>query len=253
LDDQQLLRYSRHILLDGFDTSGQERLLSSHVLIVGMGGLGSPIATYLASAGIGTLTVCDFDIVELSNLQRQIIHRDSRLGQNKALSAQEEISLINPDCVVHTVTERLESDHLLKLVATADVVVDASDNFQTRHAVNRACIHYSKPLVSGTAINYVGQVAVFDLRDSKSPCYACFVPENTPSSEDSCSTSGVLAPLTGTVGSIQASEVIKLIALERKQTGCRALIYDAWDAEWSAIPIFKDAQCKACCSEIEGQ
>jgi molybdopterin/thiamine biosynthesis adenylyltransferase len=246
MNDQQLLRYSRHIVLDGFDTVGQERLLNSHVLIVGMGGLGSPVATYLASAGIGQLTICDFDTVDLSNLQRQIIHRDSRLGQNKALSAKEEISLINRDCVVHTVTERLESDNLLKLVATADVVVDASDNFQTRHAVNRACIHYSKPLVSGTAINYVGQIAVFDLRDSESPCYACFVAENTASSDDHCSTSGVLAPLTGTVGSIQASEVIKLIALERKQTGCRALIYDAWDAEWCSIPILKKPTCGVC-------
>ncbi|NCV52974.1 MAG: molybdopterin biosynthesis protein MoeB, partial [Gammaproteobacteria bacterium] len=156
MDDQQLLRYSRHIVLDGFDTVGQERLLSSHVLIVGMGGLGSPVATYLASAGVGQMTICDFDEVELSNLQRQILHRDTRLGVNKALSAKIELETINPDCRINPVVDRIQPTALNQLVASVDVVVDASDNFETRHAVNRACVKYSTPLVSGTAINYVG-------------------------------------------------------------------------------------------------
>jgi molybdopterin/thiamine biosynthesis adenylyltransferase len=246
MDDQQLLRYSRHIVLDGFDTVGQERLLNSHVLIVGMGGLGSPVATYLASAGVGQMTICDFDEVELSNLQRQILHRDTRLGVNKALSAKIELETINPDCRINPVVDRVESTTLNQLVASVDVVVDASDNFETRHAVNRACVKYSTPLVSGTAINYVGQLAVFDLRNENTPCYACFVPENTPGGVDQCSTSGVLASLTGTIGTMQATEVINLLVAGSSRLNGRAVLYDARESELSSIPIKKRGECATC-------
>jgi molybdopterin/thiamine biosynthesis adenylyltransferase len=246
MDDRQLLRYSRHIVLDGFDTVGQERLLNSHVLIVGMGGLGSPVATYLASAGVGQMTICDFDEVELSNLQRQILHRDTRIGMNKALSAKIELEEINPDCRINPVVERIEPVVLDQLVASVDVVVDASDNFETRHAVNRACILHSKPLVSGTAINYVGQLAVFDLRNENTPCYACFVPENTPNGVDQCSTSGVLASLTGTIGTMQATEVINLLVAGSSRMNGRAVLYDARESELSSMPIKKRSECAIC-------
>jgi len=246
MDDQQLLRYSRHIVLDGFDTVGQERLLNSHVLIVGMGGLGSPVATYLASAGVGQMTICDFDEVELSNLQRQILHRETRIGMNKALSAKIELEEINPDCRINPVVERIEPVVLDQLVASVDVVVDASDNFETRHAVNRACILHSKPLVSGTAINYVGQLAVFDLRNENTPCYACFVPENTPNGVDQCSTSGVLASLTGTIGTMQATEVINLLVAGSSRMNGRAVLYDARESELSSMPIKKRSECAIC-------
>ena len=246
MNDQQLLRYSRHIVLDGFDTVGQERLLKSHVLIVGMGGLGSPVATYLASAGVGQMTICDFDEVDLSNLQRQIVHRDTRLGMNKALSAKIELEAINPDCRIIPVIDRIDSATLDKLVASVDIVVDASDNFETRHAVNRACVKYSTPLVSGTAINYVGQIAVFDLRDENAPCYACFVPENTASGVDQCSTSGILASLTGTIGTMQATEVINLLVAGSSRLNGRAVLYDARESELSAMPIKKRSECAIC-------
>ena len=246
MDDRQLLRYSRHIVLDGFDTVGQERLLNSHVLIVGMGGLGSPVATYLASAGVGQMTICDFDEVELSNLQRQILHRETRIGMNKALSAKIELEEINPDCRINPVVERIEPVVLDQLVASVDVVVDASDNFETRHAVNRACILHSKPLVSGTTINYVGQLAVFDLRNENTPCYACFVPENTPNGVDQCSTSGVLASLTGTIGTMQATEVINLLVAGSSRMNGRAVLYDARESELSSMPIKKRSECAIC-------
>ena len=246
MNDQQLLRYSRHIVLDGFDTVGQERLLKSHVLIVGMGGLGSPVATYLASAGVGQMTICDFDEVDLSNLQRQIVHRDTRLGMNKALSAKIELEAINPDCRIIPVIDRIDPATLDQLVASVDIVVDASDNFETRHAVNRACVKYSTPLVSGTAINYVGQIAVFDLRDENAPCYACFVPENTASGVDQCSTSGILASLTGTIGTMQATEVINLLVAGSSRLNGRAVLYDARESELSAMPIKKRSECAIC-------
>ena len=246
MNDQQLLRYSRHILLDEFDTDGQERLLNSHVLIIGMGGLGSPVASYLASAGIGQLTVCDFDVVDESNLQRQILHRDTRLGMNKALSAKIELEAINRGCRINSLVERLERDALDQLVTSVDAVVDASDNFETRHAINRACFQSLKPLVSGTAINYIGQLAVFDLRDQAAPCYACLVPEDTPSTVDQCSTSGVLASLTGTIGSMQATEIINLLVFGESRLTGRMLLYDARESQWNAVPVRKQESCSVC-------
>ena len=246
MNDHQLIRYSRHIFLDGFDTQGQEQLLSSHVLIVGMGGLGSPVASYLASAGVGRLTVCDFDEVELSNLQRQILHRDTRLGMNKAESAKIELESINRDCQVTPVSERVDSAMLDRLIPTIDVVVDASDNFETRHLINRSCVKHRKPLISGAAINYAGQVAVFDLRDDQTACYACFVPEGTPTMVDQCSTSGVLASLTGTIGSIQATEVINLLVSGRSHLNGRVMLYDAREGEFSTLPVVKNSRCKVC-------
>ena len=250
MDDQQLLRYSRHIVLDEFDTDGQERLLNAHVLIVGMGGLGSPVASYLASAGVGQLTVCDFDEVDESNLQRQILHRDTRLGMNKALSAKIELEAINRGCRIHPVTERLGPETIDQLVRSVDAVVDASDNFETRHAINRACFQARKPLVSGTAINYIGQLTVFDLRDEAAPCYACVVPEDTPSTVDQCSTSGVLAPLTGTIGSMQATEIINCLVFGESRLSGRMLLYDARESQWNAVPVRK-REARSVCGSIQ--
>lgn len=246
MDDRQLLRYSRHILLSEIDIEGQERILAGHVLIVGAGGLGSPVATYLASAGVGHLTICDDDAVDLTNLQRQIVHRESRIGVNKAESAAIALAEINPDCRVTPVSARVGPEQLAGLVAAADVVVEASDNFPTRHAVNRACVAHCKPLVSGAAIRFSGQLSVFDLTRETSPCYACLLPEDTPSQEERCASMGVFAPLTGTIGTLQATEVLHLlISGESCMTG-RLLLYDALTADWNSVDISRNADCLVC-------
>ncbi len=246
MDDRQLLRYSRHILLSEIGIAGQERILAGHVLIVGAGGLGSPVATYLASAGVGRLTICDGDAVDLTNLQRQILHRESRIGMNKALSAQIAIADINPDCRVTPVTARVGAEDLAALAAAADLVVEASDNFATRHAVNRACVAAGKPLVSGAAIRTAGQIAVYDTSDDASPCYACLLPEDTPAEEERCATMGVLAPLTGTIGAMQATEALHLLASGRSDLTGRLLLYDAMSAEWHSVPVPRNPACPVC-------
>lgn len=246
MNDSQLLRYSRHILLPQIDVEGQERLLASHVLIVGLGGLGSPCALYLAAAGVGGLTLCDFDEVELSNLQRQVVHRPSRVGVNKALSAQQELGALNPECQVDVVTERVTADQVRVLVAGADVVVDCSDNFSTRHVLNRACVEMKTPLVSGSAIQTVGQIAVFDASRPESPCYACFVAEDAFDSAMNCASAGVLGPLTGTIGTLQATEVIKCLIRSDHSIVGQVMLYDAWAAEWSRLPIRKQSGCAVC-------
>lgn len=246
MNDSQLLRYSRHILLPQIDVEGQERLLRSHMLIVGLGGLGSPCALYLAAAGVGELTLCDFDEVELSNLQRQIAHRPSRVGVNKARSAQQELAELNPECQVHIVTERVTADQVPGLVAAADVVVDCSDNFATRHLLNRACVDTKKPLVSGSAIQTVGQIAVFDLSCAECPCYACFVPEDAVDSALNCASAGVLGSLTGTIGSMQATEAIKCVIRNDQRMVGQVMLYDAWAAEWNRLPIRKQPDCGVC-------
>ncbi len=246
MDDRQLLRYSRHILLSEIGIEGQERILAGHALIVGAGGLGSPVATYLASAGVGRLTICDGDAVDLTNLQRQILHRESRIGMNKALSAQVALAEINPDCQVTPVTARVGPEELAALVAAADLVAEASDNFATRHAVNRACVAAAKPLVSGAAIRTAGQIAVYDTRDDASPCYACFLPEDAPTEEERCATMGVLAPLTGTIGAMQATEALHLLASGRSDLTGRLLLYDAMAAEWQSVPVPRNPACPVC-------
>ena len=252
MDDRQLLRYSRHILLPQIDLAGKEKLLAGHVLLIGAGGLGSPGALYLAAAGVGTLTICDGDVVDLTNLQRQIVHRESTVGVNKAESARRQLAEINPDCHVVPVEKRVSEADLLELAAGADVVVDACDNFATRHAVNRACVALKKPLVSGAGVRFAGQVAVFDLRRTDAPCYHCLFPDTDEVGEDRCATLGVFAPLTGMIGAMQAGEAIRLLlGLESPLAG-QLVLFDALAMEWQRMRVPKDPGCAVCGSTTPG-
>jgi molybdopterin/thiamine biosynthesis adenylyltransferase len=246
LDDDQLLRYSRHILLPEIGLEGQSRLRAAHALIVGAGGLGCPAALYLASSGIGRLTLADPDRVDLTNLQRQILYRGDAVGALKVEAARKTLGAVNPEVSVVALAERLEGDALERRVAEADVVLDCSDNFATRHAVNRACVRHAKPLVSGAAIRFDGQVAVFDLRRDDAPCYACLFPEGGETEELRCAVMGVLAPLTGTVGALQAAETIKLMAGVGESLSGRLLMFDALRAEWRSVRVPKDPDCAVC-------
>jgi molybdopterin/thiamine biosynthesis adenylyltransferase len=246
MDDRQLIRYSRHILLPQIDLAGQERLLAGHVLLIGAGGLGSPASLYLASAGVGRLTICDGDTVDLTNLQRQIVHREATLGVNKAESARRALAEINPDCRVMPVEHRVGEAELMDLVAGADVVVDACDNFATRHAVNRACVAGRKPLVSGAAIRFAGQLAVFDLRPDDGPCYHCLFPDSQVEDGERCATMGVFAPLTGMIGSLQASEAIRLLLGDPSPLAGTLVLFDAMGMEWQRLKIPKDPGCPVC-------
>jgi molybdopterin-synthase adenylyltransferase len=246
LNDQQLLRYSRHILLDDIGIEGQQKLLASHVLIIGAGGLGSPVALYLGSAGVGHITVADDDTVDATNLQRQIAHRLSTVGQSKVSSIQQAIAAINTDVMVTPVSKRMDGDVLDPLVAQADVVLDCTDNFATRHAVNRACLKHRKPLVSGAAIGFDGQVTVFDTRQSGSPCYACLFPESSRPEEAQCATMGVFAPLVGIIGSMQAAEALKLLMDVGHSLAARLLMLDARSMQWTEVGISRDPLCPAC-------
>ena len=211
MNDQQLLRYSRHILLPEIGIEGQQKLLSAHALVIGAGGLGSPATLFLAASGVNTLTLCDGDIVDLTNLQRQILHRTSGIGISKAASAQTALAEINPEVRIIALNERVDEMRLLELAAQADVVLDCSDNFATRYALNRVCVQLKKPLVSGAATRFNGQVTVFDLRHAHSPCYHCLYPEQTEAEETRCAVMGVFAPLVGIIGSLQAAEALKLL------------------------------------------
>lgn len=246
LDDTQLLRYSRHILLPEFGVEGQERLRAARVLVIGAGGLGSPIALYLAAAGVGTLTLCDNDTVDLTNLQRQILHRTAAIGRPKVASARDTLATINPDCLVEAVQERVEGARLDALVAQADVVLDGCDNFATRHAVNRACVKHKKPLVSGAGVRFDGQVSVFDMRDAKAPCYACLFPEDSDSEEVRCAVMGVFAPLTGIVGCLQAAEALKVLTGMGSTLAGRLLIIDALSMDIRTLKLSKDPRCVVC-------
>ena len=246
MNDEQLLRYSRHILLDEVGIEGQEKLLQAHVLIVGAGGLGSPVALYLGSAGVGHITVVDHDRVDATNLQRQIAHNQSRIGKFKAESIAESIAAINPDVEVTPVTRRAEGVLLDQLVQDADVVLDCTDNFSTRHAINRACVKHRKPLVSGAAIRFDGQVAVYDSRREDSPCYACVFPESDQLEEALCATMGVFAPMVGIIGSMQAAEALKLICgISGSLTG-RLLMLEGKHMEWSEMKVAPHAECAVC-------
>ena len=246
MNDGQLLRYSRHILLPQIGIEGQEKLLNSHALIIGAGGLGSPVALYLASAGVGKLTVCDGDSVDLTNLQRQIIHTTARIGTNKAVSAGLTVAGINPDVAITTVEMRVSEKELAELADNADVVLDASDNFATRHAVNRVCIKLKKPLVSGAVVRFDGQVAVFDLRRADTPCYHCLFPEHVEQEDERCATLGVFAPLVGIIGSVQAAEALKLLIGTGLSLAGRLLLLDGLNMEWRTIRLTKDPRCLAC-------
>ena len=246
MNDQQLLRYSRHILLDELDIEGQEKLLAAHVVIIGTGGLGSPAAFYLASAGVGTITLVDDDTVDLTNLQRQILHTTQRVGQAKVLSGQQTLTEINPTIKIVALKERVSGARLNELVQSASVVLDCSDNFATRHAVNRACVANRVPLVSGAAIKFDGQISVFDKRDENAPCYSCLFPEDQQFEEVNCGTMGVFAPLVGIIGSMQAAEALKIIAAIGESLTGRLLLLDARTMEWSSIKFARNASCSVC-------
>lgn len=246
MDDEQLLRYSRHILLPEIGIEGQQRLLDAHVLMIGAGGLGSPASLYLASAGIGTLTICDGDVVDLTNLQRQIVHREAAVGQPKVASARDTLLAINPRVNINAVQERVAGDRLAQLVAAADIVLDGSDNFATRHAVNRACVAARKPLVSGAGIRFDGQLAVFDLRSAQSPCYACLFPESAETEEMRCAVMGVFAPLVGIIGAMQAAETLKILCGAGESLNGRLLLLDALSMDVRTVKLQRDPGCAVC-------
>lgn len=246
MTDEQLLRYSRHILLDALGIEGQQRILDTHALVVGAGGLGSPATLYLASAGIGTLTLVDNDTVDLTNLQRQILHTEARVGLPKAESGKQALAAINPAVNVVPVQKRLAGAELDDLVATADVVLDCTDNFATRHAINRACVTHRKPLVSGAAVRFDGQISVYDLRRDDAPCYHCLFPEAEDVEEVRCAVMGVFAPLTGIVGTMQAAEALKLAAGIGESLTGRLLLIDALSMEWRNVKFRRDPDCAVC-------
>lgn len=245
MHDQQLLRYSRQILLEQIDVDGQQRLLDSRVLIVGMGGLGSPAALYLAAAGVGHLLLADDDHVDLSNLQRQILHASADLGRPKTASAADRLGAINPDVQICELHQRLVGEQLREAVAQVDLVLDCTDNFATRQALNAACVALRRPLVSGAAIRLQGQVTVFDLRDEQSPCYACLYGDGDEVTL-SCSEAGVIGPLVGVVGSLQALEAMKLLAGFGQPLVGRLLLIDALQTGFRELRIRRDPRCSCC-------
>ncbi|HLB15068.1 MAG TPA: molybdopterin-synthase adenylyltransferase MoeB [Burkholderiales bacterium] len=246
MNDKQLLRYSRHILLPEIGVEGQAKLLAAHALVIGAGGLGSPAALYLASAGVGTITLADGDAVDLTNLQRQILHTTAAVGQPKAASGRDTLARLNPEVRVVALEERLDRERLGELVARADVVLDCSDNFATRHAANRACVKHRRALVSGAGVRFDGQISVFDLRRDDSPCYGCLFPEDATIEEERCAVMGVFAPLTGIIGATQAAEALKLLAGAGEPLCGRLLLLDALRMEWRSIRLKKDPACKVC-------
>ena len=246
MTDDQLLRYSRHILLDELGIEGQQRLLVAHVLVIGAGGLGSPVALYLGTAGVGHMTIVDHDNVDVTNLQRQIAHNLARVGKPKAESARDTIAAINPDVQVTALVERADAARLDVLVRDADVVVDCSDNFATRHAVNVACVAHRKPLVSGAAIGFDGQVSVYDTRQPDAPCYACIFPPESTFEEVQCATMGVFAPLVGIIGSVQAAETLKLLAGVGSSLAGRLQMLDGRTMEWHELRTPRAPACAVC-------
>ena len=244
--DEQLLRYSRHILLEEIGIEGQQRILSSRALIIGAGGLGSPVALYLGSAGVGHITVVDHDVVDLTNLQRQVAHNVASIGQTKVASIQSAIAAINPEVQVEALQARADAALLDTLVAQADVVLDCCDNFATRQAINAACFKHRIPLVSGAAIRFDGQISVYDARDSSSPCYACIFSPTTTFEETRCATMGVFAPLVGIIGSMQAAEALKLLSKTGQSLAGRLLMLDGRSMEFSEVGIARQSDCPVC-------
>jgi molybdopterin/thiamine biosynthesis adenylyltransferase len=246
MDDRQRLRYSRHLLLNEFGEDAQERLLAAHALVIGAGGLGSAALLYLAASGIGRITVCDGDTVDLTNLQRQVVHRVASIGAPKASSAAATLAGINPEIRVEPLEERASPERLMGLARSADVILDCSDNFATRHALNRACVAARKPLVSGAAIRFDGQVAVFDLRHDGAPCYNCLFAESGEAAEERCATMGVFAPLVGIIGTFQALEAIKLVAGIGETLAGRLMLFDALGSRWHEVRLARDPHCPVC-------
>ena len=252
MNDEQLLRYSRHILLDEIGIEVQERLLGATALVIGAGGLGSPAALYLASAGIGRILLADGDTVDLTNLQRQILHRQESVGQFKAASGRGALLALNPGIEVLAITERLSDETLDAWVAQSTVVLDCCDNFQTRHAVNAACVRHRVPLVSGAAIRFDGQLSVFDSRRADSPCYACLFPPDDAPEEIACATMGVFAPLTGIVGTMQAAEALKVAGGFGEPMVGRLMMLDARDLRISEVRLRRDPACPVCAASRPG-
>lgn len=246
MNDNQLLRYSRHILLPEIGIDGQDRLLASQVLLVGAGGLGAPASLYLAASGVGKLTICDSDEVDLTNLQRQIVHYTDSIGRKKVESARDTLKRINPETRVEIVAQRVAGELLEELVDSADLVIDATDNFATRHAINRACVRFARPLVSGAAIRFDGQVSVFDLRDPASACYHCLFPESGDLEEMRCAVMGVFAPLVGIIGATQAAEALKVLAGTGETLNGKLLMLDALTMQWRSVRLKKDPACPVC-------
>jgi len=250
MDDAALLRYSRHVLLEELGVDAQERFAAAHALIIGVGGLGAPAAQFLAAAGVGTLTLCDSDRVDLTNLQRQILYATSDVGERKVDAAQARLAAINPDVQIVARDERVGEAALRELVAAADVVLDCSDNFATRHAVNRACLAAQKPLVSGAAVRFDGQVAVFDARYPDKPCYHCLFGEGDELEETRCATMGVFAPLVGIIGATQAGEALKILAGVGETLAGRLLMLDALAMRWREVRVPRDPDCPVCSDRV---
>ena len=246
MKDDQLLRYSRHILLPEIEYAGQEKLLNSHCLIIGAGGLGSPASIYLASSGIGKITICDFDDVDISNLQRQILHSDQSIGTNKALSASKFLNKVNSEIIITPIEKKLNIDEMTDIAKDVDVIIDCSDNFETRYALNKIAFYLNKPLVSGAAIKFDGQISVFDFRNATSPCYECLFPDSKTEAELRCADHGVFSPLVGMIGSTQAAEAIKIILNVGNSLMGRLLLLNSKDMTWKTIKIVKDKSCKIC-------
>ncbi len=246
MTDAELLRYARHILLNEVGIEGQQRIQNAHVLMVGAGGLGSPVALYLGSSGVGRITVVDHDTVDLTNLQRQIAHAQARIGQPKVLSIQAAVAALNPAVMVVAVEQRADAALLDVLVPQADLVLDCCDNFSTRHAINAACVKHRKPLVSGAAVRFDGQVCVYDARQAQSPCYACVFPPQVTVEEARCSTMGVFAPLVGVVGSLQAAEALKLISGAGQPLTGRLLMIDGRSMEFTELAVPRNPGCPVC-------
>jgi molybdopterin-synthase adenylyltransferase len=246
MTDDQLLRYSRHILLEEIGVEGQERLLAADALVIGAGGLGSPVALYLGTAGVGHITLVDHDTVDLTNLQRQLAHTLARVGQPKAESARQAIAAINPEPKVQAIAVRADGALLDSLVPRCDVVIDCCDNFSTRHAINAACVRHRKPLVSGAAIRFDGQVSVYDMRDAQSPCYACLFAPDDEFEETRCATMGVFAPLVGIIGAMQAAEALKILSGTGTPLTGRLQMLDARGMEWHEVRVPRNPACPVC-------
>jgi len=246
MNDDQLLRYSRHILLPHFDIDGQQRLLDSRVIIIGLGGLGSPVAMYLAAAGVGHLVLVDDDVVELSNLQRQIVHRQATVGLNKTESAAQTLQDLNDSITIDTIAARLDEKQLAEQVAKADVVVDCTDNFAGRFLINRVCQQQKKPMVSAAAIRWEGQISVFDPRQPDAACYRCLYDDAAGELAQNCADSGVLSPLLGIMGSLQATETLKLLAKCGESLQGRLLLVDAFHLQIREIFLKPDPACPVC-------
>lgn len=246
MNDKQLQRYNRHLNLPEVGFEGQQALLDSHVVVVGVGGLGSPVALYLAAAGVGELTLIDIDTVDISNLQRQVAHTTSAVGQPKVISARTSCLAINPEITVNAINAALDTDNASELLATATVVVDASDNFGTRFLINDTCVALRIPLVSAAAIRMDGQLCVFHNDHDNSPCYRCLYPTETTEQADSCNHTGVLGPVVGVMGTLQALETIKVITRTFEDMSGQLMLFDARSCEWTKLRLSKRADCKTC-------